>query len=367
MGALLSIYVLQPRTALACVAYTIASATLMLTSPHLKRAIDWTLDRLVLKRPDYLAAASAFEASLRRLSDDNNVTAQLIDAVRDTLRLDSHVRPAAAAQASNVLVSLPIATVSSAPLHLEISNHQHGRRLLQQELEYLRTITAHVSHRLEALQLEREQRVLLIREERLKRLLSEAELKALRTQVDPHFLFNTLNTIADLITTQPAQAEQMIERLAECFRYALAKHSLPLSTLSDELDFARQYLSIEQVRFGERLRVQLSRGNTRGDETVPSLLLQPLLENAIKHGLATLRDGGCVSVQAHLESDHLRLQVEDDGVGICRDAMHRGGVGLRNVRQRLDALYSQAATMMVDPGATGRGTTVTIRVPLHEH
>ena len=132
---------------------------------------------------------------------------------------------------------------------------------MQPELAFLESVGAQLEHRLDAMRFEEEQRALLLREERLQRLLTEAELKALRTQVDPHFLFNTLNTIADLINTNPEQAERMTERLAECFRYALAKHSRDLSTLDEELNFARHYLEIEQVRFGDRLRVQLSRGD----------------------------------------------------------------------------------------------------------
>jgi two-component system LytT family sensor kinase len=212
---------------------------------------------------------------------------------------------------------------------------------------------------------ETEQRAVLLREERLKRLLTEAELKALRTQVDPHFLFNTLNTIADLINSNPQQAERMTERLAECFRYALAKHSRDLSTLDEELDFARHYLEIEQVRFGDRLRVQLSRGDASGSEAVPSLLLQPLLENAIRHGLAPIREGGCVSVQAHREGERLHLRIEDDGVGLRTDL--RAGVGLRNVQERLRTLYAQAAEFLIGARPDGRGTRITIVIPLHAH
>jgi two-component system LytT family sensor kinase len=199
----------------------------------------------------------------------------------------------------------------------------------------------------------------------LKRLLTEAELKALRTQVDPHFLFNTLNTIAELIGSNPSQAEQMTERLAECFRYALSRHSRDLSTLDDEFEFARHYLDIEQVRFGDRLRVQLSRGDATGTESVPSLLLQPLLENAIKHGLSPAREGGCVSVSAKREGAYLRLQVDDDGVGLRADFAARSGVGLRNVTERLATLYAQAAKLMIGNRTDGRGTSVTILVPIH--
>ena len=240
-----------------------------------------------------------------------------------------------------------------------------ARTLMHRELAFVDAVRLQLERRLDALRFETGQRALLLREERHKRLLTEAELKALRTQVDPHFLFNTLNTIADLISTNPGQAERMTERLAECFRYALAKHSKDLSTLDEELAFARHYLEIEQVRFGERLRVQLSRGDASGSEAVPSLLLQPLLEKAIRHGLAPVRAGGCVSVQARREGARLRLDIEDDGVGLRANA--GTGVGLRNVQERLRTLYAQAAEFLIGQRPGGRGTRISIVIPVHAH
>lgn len=362
LSALVSLWLLDPRTSLELVAMTLAGSMLLLAAQYLQPALERVVDRLVLRRPDYAAAATDFEISIRRVSDDEQLMAQLLEVVRSTLHLDAQVADHASDR--SMLTSIPVGAADRT--HLVVLDQHQGRRLMQQELEFLRAIASHVMRRREALQFEREQQVLLVREERLKRLLSEAELKALRTQVDPHFLFNTLNTIADLIATNPDQAERMIERLAECFRYALARHSQPLSTLDDEFDFARQYLSIEQVRFGERLRVELSRGNARGDEAIPSLLLQPLLENAIKHGLASVREGGHLHVTAERAANHLNLQVVDDGIGI-RESSEPRGIGLQNVRQRLETLYSQEASMKVAAGAAGRGTTVTIRVPLHDH
>ena len=111
--------------------------------------------------------------------------------------------------------------------------------------------------------------------------------------------------------------------------------------------------------------MQLSRGDATGSEAVPSLLLQPLLENAIRHGLAPMREGGCVSVQAHREGERLQLRVEDDGVGLR--AGSRTGVGLRNVQERLRTLYAQAAEFLIGERPGGRGTAVTIVIPLHAH
>jgi two-component system LytT family sensor kinase len=253
------------------------------------------------------------------------------------------------------------------PDKLTVTATHQARTLMLPELAFLESVRTQLEHRLDAMRFEGEQRALLLREERLRRLLTEAELKALRTQVDPHFLFNTLNTIVDLISANPAQAERMTERLAECFRYALATHSREFSTLDQELTFARHYLDIEQVRFGERLRVQLSRGNAVGNEAIPSLLLQPLLENAIRHGLAPVREGGGLTVTAHREGERLRLTVEDDGVGLIPGFAHRTGIGLRNVQDRLHTLYGPAAEFIIGGNSGGRGTKVTLVIPLHAH
>ena len=342
----------------------LAASALLLAAPMLLRGVHRFVDQAILDRPDFIQATSALELAFRRATDADQLIAAALESLRATLRVDARWVDADAAD----VTSLASATVKRAgePDHrLEITVSHRARTLMHQELAFLDAVGAELQRRLDALHFESEQRALHVREERLRRLLTEAELKALRTQVDPHFLFNTLNTIADLIATNPQQAERMTERLAECFRYALAKHSRNLSTLDEELGFARQYLEIEQVRFGDRLRVQLSRGDALGDEAVPSLLLQPLLENAVRHGLAPVREGGCVSVRAHREGDTLRLSVEDDGVGLREGS--RDGVGLRNVQERLRTLYAQAAEFLIGARADGRGTLVTIKIPLHAH
>ena len=328
-------------------ATTLIVAALMLVAPLLFRALAGLVDQIILDRPDYTQAARALEESLRRAARPEELIEAALASVRSTLRVDARFDD-----------------------RIEITPTHQARTLMQPEVAFLESVRTQLGHRLEALRFEDEQRALYLREERLKRLLTEAELKALRTQVDPHFLFNTLNTIADLISTNPDQAERMTERLAECFRYVLAKHSRDLSTLDEELGFARQYLGIEQVRFGDRLRVHISSGDARGSEAVPSLLLQPLLENAIRHGLAPLGEGGSVRVTAQREGERLRVSVEDDGVGLARGAQ-RTGVGLRNVQERLRTLYGQAAEFLIGERSGGRGTAVTIVlplvIPLHAH
>ncbi len=343
-GTLASVYVIGASPGLPLLATVLATAALMLASPFLVRTLDALVDKAILKRPDYAQASQRLDQSFRRATHPD----QLVDAALECLRSTLHVEARWLEQSRQ----------------LEVHVTHEARTLMQRERDFVESVRLQLEHRLDALHFDTEQRALLLREERLQRLLTEAELKALRTQVDPHFLFNTLNTIADLISTNPEQAERMTERLAECFRYALAKHSRDLSTLDEELDFARHYLGIEQVRFGDRLRVQLSRGDATGSEAMPSLLLQPLLENAIRHGLAPVREGGCVSVQAHREGERLHLRIEDDGVGLRADL--RTGVGLRNVQERLRTLYAQAAEFLIGE-RPGGGTLIKIVIPLHVH
>ena len=362
LATFLSFQVFGAAPGMQMLVMTLVTAALMLAAPSILRAVEAMVDNGMLNRPDYAQAGRSLEQSFRRVDDTDQLIAAALASVRTTLSVDARWADASERPGSPPLASVNV-NCRDRPAHrLEITATHQARTLMHQELAFLDSVGTQLEHRLDALHYEQEQRALHLREERLKRLLTEAELKALRTQVDPHFLFNTLNTIADLITTQPQQAERMTERLAECFRYALAKHSRDLSTLDEELGFARQYLEIEQVRFGDRLRVQLSRGDALGNEAVPSLLLQPLLENAIRHGLAPVREGGCVTVSAHREGDRLRLSVEDDGVGMRPNSPD--GIGLRNVQERLRSLYAQAAEFLIGARPGGRGTMVTIVIPL---
>jgi len=342
---------------------TLVVAAAMLSGPTLFRILGNFVDKAILKRPEF--SVDALQNSFRRITDPDQLVDAALSCLRETLRVDARWVGTSSTATPPALASVTVRGPDGTIQRLEITATHQARTLMQAEVAFLDSVGAQLEHRLDALHFETEQRALLLREERLKRLLTEAELKALRTQVDPHFLFNMLNTIADLISTNPEQAERMTVRLAECFRYALAKHSRDLSTLDEELDFARHYLEIEQVRFGDRLRVQLSRGDASGDESIPSLLLQPLLENAIRHGLAPVREGGCVSVLAHREGERLRICVEDDGVGLL--AGSRPGVGLRNVQERLRTLYAEAAEFLIGERVGGRGTAVTIVIPLHAH
>ncbi len=366
ISAVVNAFLLGVSAGLPMVLATLAGSALILSAPPLLRATGRFVDRVLLSRPDYGSTVGHFEKAAHRIDDELELIAAATRVLEATLDAKAAFtdRPSTHQHGQPLLMCLAMERSKAPKIWLEISAAQSARALMQEEFAFVRGICGIVSRRLEAMHYEAERRAVEVREERLKRLLSEAELKALRAQVDPHFLFNTLNTIADLINRNPQQAEAMTERLAECFRYALSRQSREVSTLDEELEFARQYLDIERVRFGDRLKVEFSRGDARGDERVPSLILQPLVENAIKHGLAPTPQGGTVSVTARKDGGHLRLEVCDDGVG-TRFATSPGvGIGLRNVRERLHTLYPQSSTMTISSNEGGRGTRVTLLVPL---
>ncbi|MBM4265668.1 MAG: hypothetical protein FJ144_03470 [Deltaproteobacteria bacterium] len=191
-----------------------------------------------------------------------------------------------------------------------------------------------------------------------------AQLDALRAQINPHFLFNSLNSIAQLISSDPCRAEECVERLAEIFRYLLKSENRSFVTLADELDIADAYLDIERARFGDRLAVDFVVDDEARNRFVPTLILQPLIENAVRHGVSRKIGGGRVSIEAALQGDDLQVVVRDTGVGIGQGVENAtsNGVGLRNVHDRLVHLFGEAYAPRID-SHPGEGTAVTVRVP----
>ena len=205
------------------------------------------------------------------------------------------------------------------------------------------------------------------------RLLLEARLDALQRQINPHFLFNTLNSITSLVRLKPDLAREMIGKLANILR-VLLKDREAFVPLHEELSFIDDYLAIEVVRFGEKLRVVKEIADETLDIVVPSMLLQPLIENSIKHGLEPRINGGTVTLRSRVMGNRLVLEVEDDGLGIPPEsrgsegssAMLRRpglGVGMRNVRERMQVLYGGLATVEMN-GRPGRGTQVMLSMPI---
>ena len=204
--------------------------------------------------------------------------------------------------------------------------------------------------------------------EEQKRLLLEARLDALQRQINPHFLFNTLNSIASLVRFRPEQARELIVKLANILRRMLSDHDA-FVPLRDELTITEDYLSIEVVRFGaEKLRVVKEIDPSALEIAVPAMLIQPLVENSIKHGLEPRIAGGIITLRSRLDGDCLVIEVEDDGVGIApgrsrsSGVLRGSGIGMKNVRERLQVLYGDAAHFDVQ-SQPGRGTRVIMAFP----
>jgi two-component sensor histidine kinase len=195
--------------------------------------------------------------------------------------------------------------------------------------------------------------------------LAEAELRALRAQIQPHFLFNTLNSIAALIHEDPAAAEETTTRLAEVFRHALRASDHEHTRFADELAFVRGYLEIERTRLGARLQLEERIEPGLESARVPSLLLQPVVENAVRYGVAPRAEGGTVRLSARREGASMVIEVQDDGPGFPAHANLGDGFGLRSVRERLEIAGAPHALDIVT--APGAGTLIRITLPYHEH
>lgn len=202
-----------------------------------------------------------------------------------------------------------------------------------------------------------------LRSAQLEARLIETELKALREQLRPHFLFNTMNTIAVLVREQKNDAAvTLIARLSTLLRMSLDQNRAHEVTLREELDFLERYVEIQKVRFSDRLEVNIAVDPAALSARIPNLLLQPIVENAILHGIAPKTTPGRVDVLAHIAGDRLHLEVRDDGMGLPAARAGQPGIGLANTRARLEKTYGshQRLTLTSVPG---KGVTVHIELP----
>jgi two-component system LytT family sensor kinase len=208
--------------------------------------------------------------------------------------------------------------------------------------------------------------------DRERQLAADARLNALRAQINPHFLFNTLNTITSKARTDPEEARRLLVRLSDFFRYSIRQDG-HFAGFAQEYFFVRTYLSLEQARYGESLHVRYDVDPQVLSVQVPVLTIQPLVENAVKHGLSEKVGGGTVILKARVDplSRTTLIQVRDDGVGMPDDLLDRvlsgdapsGGIGLRNINQRLESLFGERYSMHVESGRN-KGTAVDLRLPL---
>lgn len=208
----------------------------------------------------------------------------------------------------------------------------------------------------------------LVRQSRLEAQLAGAQLQALKMQLHPHFLFNTLNAISELIHENPAAAERMIARLSEFLRLTLDQGGVTEVSLAQELDFLRRYLEIEKVRFEDRLQVDFQVDPAALPAAVPNFLLQPLIENALRHGVSRKAGSGHVVIACNRVNGLLHVAVMDNGPGLDADPARRQklGIGLGNTRERLERLYGREHRLELGNGKLG-GCQVTVEIPFRPY
>jgi LytS/YehU family sensor histidine kinase len=201
-----------------------------------------------------------------------------------------------------------------------------------------------------------------LRSAQLSTQLAQAQLQALRMQLHPHFLFNTLNSIATLIHKDPDAADGMTAQLSDLLRLTLDNIGVQEVPLAQELEFLERYLEIERTRFSDRLVVRIEVAPETLDASTPYLILQPLVENAVRHGIAVRATPGCVIVRAVRDGGMLVLEVKDDGSGIRSVASSNNGLGISSTRERLERLYGDAHTFELSNAAEG-GLAVKLAFP----
>jgi two-component system, LytTR family, sensor kinase len=201
-----------------------------------------------------------------------------------------------------------------------------------------------------------------LRASQLEAQLAQSQLQVLKMQLHPHFLFNTLNAISALIRESPDEADEMVSRLGDLLRMTLDTAGLQEVPFKKELEFLKHYLDIEQARFQDRLTVEMAIESETLDGLVPSMILQPLVENSVRHGVAPRPEGGCIKIKAWRDNSLLRLEVEDDGPGLNGDGPVKERVGLTNTRARVSNLYGHQHDLKLRHAAGG-GLVVSLSIP----
>lgn len=329
---------------------------LALVYPPLCRGATWIIDRVVLKRADYKRLREVFDQRLAALEEPASVLTALVDALREPLAA-TEMRWIETGMDGDGTGAIIIPTTEPPHDALIIGPLAEGRRLLSDDLSMIDNMVLLAARRIDAIRLARERY-------QQSRLATEAELRALRAQVNPHFLFNALNTISYLIQTAPTRAHETLMKLTSLLRGVL-RSADAATTLGDEIDLVSAYLEIERARFEERLCVEIDvPGELRGIR-VPALMIQPLVENAIKHGIARSRNGGLVAIESRSDGDYLAITVRNGGAAATDAEIASGrkhGVGLANLDARLRHQYGDAASLTLVP--TENETRAEIILPI---
>lgn len=350
---------LQPSAVAMLLAIWAATA---LVFPLCRRAVSRFVDRVVLTRADYGALASQLAEDVQRDEAPETVLDRTCDRLAPALTASTVTWEERTLGASGDVRAplIPVWTAEAPHYVLLVGPLAGGRRLLSDDATMLERVALIVARRIDALRLTGERYERMLQEREMRTLTTEAELRALRAQINPHFLFNALTTIGYLIQQTPPRALKTLLDLTTLLRSVLRSEGA-FTTLGRERELVECYLKIERERFEERLTFTLDIPDHLAQVSVPSLIVQPLVENAVKHGIAGARDGGTITVTAAMETE-LRIIVRNTGAPLGTVAASASGVGLENVRRRLHHYYGREASLDVTRDESG-ATVAELRLP----
>jgi signal transduction histidine kinase len=345
--------------------FAVALTPIAIIMPALVARVERWLDRMWLGR-EFIAveAVKHVLAAMQPAIDEASLVAATEARLSEIFgtRIEVRVGREPVGDAAAV-IDVP-SPASSVPVRIVVLRIAGMRRILSEDLAMLRSLAGVFGFMLENIRLQqrRQEQDQLAQELRLQS--SKSELKALRAQINPHFLFNALNAIASLIHTDPARADEVVEQLAEVFRYTLRRSDSEWAPLDQELAFARAYLDVEQARFGQRLTFSIDSDHRLPAPQIPSMLLQTLLENAVKHGVSQAREPGRIDVIVRSNTDQITLEVRNTGPSVHGQAVPEGeGFGLHSVRERLKGHFGDRASFRLMRDETAGVTVARIAMP----
>jgi signal transduction histidine kinase len=354
--------------------------TTALVYPVIRRAVNRFVDAIVLRRADYDEVRAVIAQRIASHESPEDILDEACEKLSEVLtaRKVSWIITNDSDLGRKTVAAVLVPTTEPPQYRLLISELSGGRRLLSDDLALLESAAVMTARRIDAVRITHERYARDLNEREIRRLATQAELRALRAQINPHFLFNALTTIGYLIQTTPELALQTLMRLTALLRGVLRRLDGPdgeFSSLGEEIELIESYLEIERARFEDRLRVTIDVPVSLRSIRIPSLLIQPLVENAIKHGISPQRAGGEVIISAQLargyadkvlHDDRLQIVVRDTGAGASQFVMGHGrerGVGLSNVEERIWRHFGERAALRIR-SAPGEGTTVVLEVPI---
>ncbi|HVQ55418.1 MAG TPA: histidine kinase, partial [Pyrinomonadaceae bacterium] len=344
--------------------------------PAVHRFSSWFVDAVVLKRPDYAELQASIAAGIDRASSIeevlNIISLDLKNALTAETQYVKEVEPGPGGTQNDLVLltkdgaRVYIPTTDEPAFAIEFESFRGGRTLLSDETSMLEGVALLTSRRIDAMRIAHERFNRERREQEFSKLATEAQLAALRAQINPHFLFNALTTIGYLIQTSPDKAVETLFHLTKLLRGVLNASS-EFSTVAEELKLIESYLDIEKARFEERLEVDIDVPAALNRLAIPALILQPLVENAIKHAISENKNGGRVKITATLvirdSKEFLEFCVADSGPGTKGQRNGSStGIGLQNVRERLRSHYGSSSSLVLETDTVGTEAKITVPV-----